>query len=157
MDKREKNKRDRLVKYLEKMDAGLKSVFGNAYTDAFKLTEVKNAIKSGESFTWKGNPAAERKFDAQLHKYATQQRGGMNLSERVWNLAGGMKNEMERIIQSQIAEGKSADDVSREIRKCLNDPDRSTKTVPVPVRDKDGKIVREPLKEFYVSRKHFIK
>jgi hypothetical protein len=208
MDEREKKERERLIAYLEKIAAGLKSVYGNAYADALKLTDVKNAIKNGESFTWKGNPIARRKLDALLktlsgqtenlirngitgswkmgesavkdavlnefgkgeygddvnktieqavvdqrasgmnaHRFATQKRGGMNLSERVWNLTGEAKNEIERLIQSRIAEGKSADDVSRDIRKYLNEPERSTKTVPVPVRDKAGNIVREPLRD----------
>jgi hypothetical protein len=186
----------------------LKSVYGNAYVDAFKLTEVKNAIQKGEPFTWKGNTAAERKLNVLLkslagqtegiirngitgswkfgesdvkdavlkefgkvensdgvnrtleqavkdrrasgmdaHRYAAQKRDGMNLSKRVWKLTGGMKDELERMIQSRIAAGKSADDVSRDIRKYLNESERSTKTVPVAVRDRKGNIVREPLRD----------
>ncbi|MDR2139779.1 MAG: hypothetical protein LBP50_09560, partial [Tannerella sp.] len=204
MDEREDIAREKLIAYLERVVAELKRVFGNTYVDAFGLTEVKNALESGEPFTWKGNPAAERKLNALLralagqtehiirngiagswklgesdvkdavlyelgkdknsdevnrtleqavkdrradgmnaHRYATQKRGGMNLSERVWNLTGEAKKEIERIVQSRIAEGKSADGVSRDIRKYLNEPERSTKTVPVPVRDKNGHILKD--------------
>jgi hypothetical protein len=58
--------------YVNKLIASLKSLYGSAYTDVFKLTEVKNAIKDGKQFTWNGNPNAERKLDEQLKSLSRQ-------------------------------------------------------------------------------------
>jgi hypothetical protein len=184
MSSEEINRR-KLIAYINSLQSALKNVYGNAYTDVFKLTEIKNAIKNGEDFTWKGNPTAERKLDEQLkllarqteniirngitgswklgtgdakdkiltafgktkysnevnatleqankehrvkamsaHQFANQKQGGLNLSDRVWNLNGNAKKELEIIIQNRILEGKSADDITADITKYLNEPDK---------------------------------
>ena len=56
--------------------------------------------------------------------FAGGKRGGLTLSERVWNIAGGAKTELEAIIQNGIIEGKGAQDISRSIQGYLQNPDR---------------------------------
>lgn len=58
------------------------------------------------------------------HAFYTQENGGLGISSRVWNVAGGAKQELETIIQNGILEGKSADEVARSIKGYLNEPDR---------------------------------
>jgi hypothetical protein len=190
-------------------------MYGNAYTDVFKLTEIKNAIKNGENFTWKGNPNAERKLDEQLkllsrqtenlirngitgawklgesevkdailkdfgksefaqeanatleqaikdqrakgmnaYKFANQKQGGLNLSDRVWNLNGNARKELETIIQNRILEGKIADDITSDITKYLNEPDKLFRRVKVPVKDKEGNIIGEKLELSEAAKKY---
>jgi len=47
----------------------------------------------------------------------------VNLSDKVWNLEGNTKNEIDIIVQNGIKEGKSADQISREVNKYLKEPD----------------------------------
>lgn len=52
-----------------------------------------------------------------------------SLSEKVWNLTDNTKSEIETMVQNAIKEGKSVDEVSREVRKYLNEPDRLYRAV----------------------------
>lgn len=81
---------------------------------------------------------------------------GMGLSERVWNHVSVLKQEVETVVdtaaaysqnginatqsleklQSAIGTGLSADDLSREIRSCLKEPNRLFRRV----RDKYGNL-----------------
>jgi GNAT superfamily N-acetyltransferase len=58
------------------------------------------------------------------HRFANQKRGGLNVSDRVWNLMGNAGKEIESLVQYGIKEGVSADSLSRNITKYLNEPDR---------------------------------
>jgi hypothetical protein len=60
---------------------------------------------------------------------SNEKRGGLNLSQRVWNLNGNAKSEIESIIQAGIKEGKSSDEISRSIQKYLNNPDALFRSV----------------------------
>jgi hypothetical protein len=58
------------------------------------------------------------------HTFAARKEGGLTLSNRVWNLAGNAKKDLEVIIQNGILEGKSADEISRGLKDYLNEPDK---------------------------------
>lgn len=178
------DKRGELIAYIQNLENQLARVFGNTYAEVLRLGEVRAAIASGDTFTWKGNPVAERKLNAQLqiltrqtgllirngitgswkrgesqvkdeildrfdkgdnksevnatleqavkdhrskgmtaHVFATRKEGGLTLSSRVWNLAGSAKKDLETIIQNGILEGKGADEISRNLKQYLNEPD----------------------------------
>ena len=65
----------------------------------------------------------QRRQGAGAHATATSEKDGLAVSGRVWNLAGNAKQELETMIQNGIIEGKSPNEVSRDIRKYLNNPD----------------------------------
>lgn len=67
------------------------------------------------------------------HVYATRKNGGLTISGRVWNFTGNAKQEIETIVQNGILEGKSPNEVSRDIRKYLNNPDALFRRVRNPV------------------------
>lgn len=177
--------RQAVIKYIASVEKQLYALFGSTYHAALKLTEVRKAIEAGDTFTWKGNPAAERKLNRYLqdltnktalivkngivsswnkgetnaklpvlkslgltpalrkeandicdaavrahrakgatgHAYANAERGGMNLSARVWNITEKAKNELETIIQNGVLEGKSPEEVSRSVRGYLKNPE----------------------------------
>lgn len=48
---------------------------------------------------------------------------GVDISKRVWNYNDSSKTEIEIMIQQGIMQGKSADDMTKDIRKYLNNPD----------------------------------
>lgn len=60
----------------------------------------------------------------------------MNLSSRVWNLSGQFKEELELAVEAAMAKGMSADEMSRKVRRYLNEPDRLFRRV----RDKSGAL-----------------
>lgn len=58
--------RQEVIKYIASVEKQLYALFGSTYEAALKLTDVRKAIEAGATFTWKGNPAAERKLDQYL-------------------------------------------------------------------------------------------
>lgn len=60
------DKRQEVIRYIASVEKQLYALFGRTYHAALKLAEVRKAIEAGASFTWKGNPAAERKLDQYL-------------------------------------------------------------------------------------------
>lgn len=60
----------------------------------------------------------------------------MTLSSRVWNLSGQFKQEIELAVEAVMAQGMSADNLSREVRQYLNEPSRLFRRV----RDKSGAL-----------------
>ncbi len=49
--------------------------------------------------------------------------GGLGLSERVWQYTGQLRTDLEAALQVGIAEGKSAQQLARQVRKYLQDPE----------------------------------
>ena len=61
---------------------------------------------------------------------------GMKLSQRVWNLTDQFRQELELALDLGIGEGKSADRMSRDVRRYLRNPDKLFRRV----RDKHGNL-----------------
>lgn len=61
---------------------------------------------------------------------------GLGLSERVWRYAGELKDAMELGIDVALGEGKSAQELSRDLRSYLKEPHRLYRRV----RDKGGNL-----------------
>lgn len=74
-----------------------------------------------------------------LEALATFQRrkmNGLGLSDRVWNLTDSFRAELELALDVGIGEGRSASQISRDIRGYLNQPDKLFRRV----RDKHGNL-----------------
>lgn len=74
--------------------------------------------------------------DRALVSFQQREVAGMNLSERVWKLAGNTQRDMERAIEVALAEGTPAAKLSRRVRELLQEPHRLYRRV----RDKDGNL-----------------
>ena len=61
---------------------------------------------------------------------------GMGLSDRIWNYTGQMKTQMELGIDIALGDGKSAQQLSKDLRQYLVDPDKLFRRV----RDKHGNL-----------------
>ena len=59
-----------------------------------------------------------------LAAFQNRKVAGMNLSKRVWNITGTFTQEMELALSVALAEGRSADDISRDVRHLLKYPDK---------------------------------
>lgn len=53
-----------------------------------------------------------------------KQRDGLNLSGRVWNLAGNAKKEIEVILQNAIKEGRRGTEIAKDLRRFLIEPSK---------------------------------
>lgn len=62
-------------------------------------------------------------------QYANARRGGFSISQRVWNTTKRSKQEIEVFIQNGIIEGKSASDLSVDIRDNLRNPHKLFRSV----------------------------
>ena len=78
----------------------------------------------------------DKNLDA-LSAFQKRKVGGMDLSQRVWNYTGQMKTQMELGIDIAVGEGKSAAQLSRDLRKYLVDPDKLFHKV----KNKHGNLV----------------
>jgi hypothetical protein len=61
---------------------------------------------------------------AAAERFADMKRNGLNLSDRIWKLGNGTKQEIETIIQNGMKEGKSADELAKQLKQYLNEPDK---------------------------------
>jgi hypothetical protein len=119
----------------------------NKQANAFFLNGIERSWKTGEdSYMDKmrlalSGKARQRKYFDEMRDRATRQQrdqgaqaaaarfadqklGGLKLSDRVWDMSKNMKGEIETIIQNGMKEGKSAQQLSKELRKYLNEPDK---------------------------------
>lgn len=71
-----------------------------------------------------------------LSAFQNRKEGGLNLSQKVWKYVGEFKDAMELGIDIGLGDGKSAQELSRDLRKYLNEPDRLYRRV----RDKGGNL-----------------
>lgn len=71
-----------------------------------------------------------------LNAFIDRKEAGMVLSKRVWNLTQQFKDEMELALELGMGEGKSAAELSRDIRKYLKEPNKLFRRV----RDKSGAL-----------------
>ena len=72
-----------------------------------------------------------------LSSFQHRKINGLNLSDRVWNYTNQFKGELELGFDIGLGEGKSAAELSRDLRSYLNDPDKLFRRV----RDKHGNLV----------------
>lgn len=78
----------------------------------------------------------DRNLDA-LAAFQGRKVDGMNLSQRVWKYVGQFKDQIENALDVGLGEGRSADELSRDVRQNLRDPNRLFRRV----RDKRGNLV----------------
>jgi hypothetical protein len=74
--------------------------------------------------------------EAALNTYLKRVEAGFTISGRVWRLVNGARDQIELYLSSGISTGKPAADISRDIRKYLNEPNKLFRRV-----RQDGKLV----------------
>ena len=119
------------------------------------LAEVVNGITSGWNLSGEKNDYLVEQVlkssgltEEQITEYRTTRNteardaflrrkvGGLGLSDRVWNLTEQFKTELELALDVGIGEGRSAQQISRDVRQYLNQPDKLFRRV----RDKHGNL-----------------
>lgn len=102
-----------------KNDAFIKSIFD---TSKLKKSELKQMT--------------DKRLDA-LASFQGRKVAGMNLSQRVWKYTTQFREQIEHALDVGLGEGRSAQELSRDVRQNLNDPTRLFRRV----RDKRGNLV----------------
>lgn len=139
---RTKDRIDSLIKrmafnMLLTIDTGMEAEWGlaNDQNDAL-IESVFSSTPQPRQKTEPITPPAnylDRNEEA-LKAFRIQKVGGMTLSDRVWNYTGQFKGELEMAIDVGLGQGRSAAQLSQDIRKYLNEPDKLFRRV----RDKRG-------------------
>lgn len=78
---------------------------------------------------------ADRNLEA-LKAFQTRTTDGLNLSDRVWRINRQFNGQMELAIDVALGDGRSAAELSRDVRGLLNQPDKLFRRV----RDKYGNL-----------------
>lgn len=81
------------------------------------------------------NKMQDRNLDA-LSAFQKRKVDGLDLSQRVWKYVNQYRDQLEVALDVGLGEGRSADQLSRDVRQNLKDPDRLFRRV----RDKRGNL-----------------
>ena len=84
-----------------------------------------------------------------LKTFLKRKHDGMNLSERIWKVSEGAKENLEYYLASGLSDGRPAALIAQDIRYCLKEPDRRFHRI----RDYKGRLVAsQPMKEYRPGR-----
>ena len=105
------------------------------------ITDKLNTVKSKIPVDTYENKLRELATQSQnksaFEAFQTRKKGKFTTSERVWNIAGQAKENIELAIDVVLKEGMSAQELARAIKGNLNNPDALFRRV----RDKHGNLV----------------
>lgn len=126
---------------MQDLGASLQTNIEDGDQESWTLSNTKNDTMVDSIIGKKQLPAKTVKAWKHPHlealgAFISRKEAGMNLSKRVWNLTQQFKNEMELALELGMGEGKSAAELSRDIRKYLQYPDKLFRRV----RDKSGAL-----------------
>lgn len=126
---------------MQDLGASLQTNIEDGDQESWTLSNTKNDAMVDSIIGKKQLPAKTVKAWKYPHlealgAFISRKEAGMNLSKRVWNLTQQFKNEMELALELGMGEGKSAAELSRDIRKYLQYPDKLFRRV----RDKSGAL-----------------
>ena len=107
-------------------------LFACAKNDGF-ISSIMDTSKVSKA---RLNKMQDRNLDA-LSAFQSRKVEGMNLSQRIWKYVDQYKAQMESALDVGLGEGRSADELSRDVRQNLCDPNRLFRRV----RDKRGNLV----------------
>lgn len=124
---------------IRKLRKNLKYLIEKGDEQEWQLSCAKNDAMIDMLFRSTGIPKSVLKRYKQpnysaLKAFQTRKWNGMNLSDRVWYLSEQFKGELEMSLDMGLGEGKSAAQISRDVRQSLRHPDKLFRRV----RDKHG-------------------
>jgi hypothetical protein len=122
------------------------------------IDKIKDSVKwSWEQANQKNDDIIKKMFDKhdmtppkdllnhnrrQFTEFQSRKTNGFTLSERVWdyNKHPNLKNEIQELINNAIREGRSAQQLSEDVRKYLKEPEKLFRRI----RGKDGNLKLSP-------------
>jgi len=109
---------------------GIKSEWNNANDINDKLIKILVTNIDDYPQYFQRNEAARQMYTARVG------RDGLNLSQRIWRNVSQFKEEIEMAFDVGLSDGRSAAELSRDIRKYLNEPEKLFRRV----RDTRGNL-----------------
>lgn len=117
-------------KIMKRLGQGVNVVVVDGVKASWNLAQEKNNELTRKIF---GRAKTKKLTPEQLQAYFTRNEdglaaflerktAGLNLSDRVWKLTESFKEEMEIAIEQGMRDGRSADQLSRDIRQYLKQP-----------------------------------
>lgn len=140
--------KDRLDNLLKKVREQIEAVIINGINAEWELSNIKNdeVVKDNIGRMWKGKRGAQhivrnskRYFqnnEKACEAFITRKESGLNLSDRVWRYTNQFKGEIEMGLDLGLREGKSAEEMGRDLRQYLQQPDKLFRRV----RDEHGQL-----------------
>ncbi|MFJ1490511.1 hypothetical protein [Capnocytophaga canis] len=107
-------------------------LFANKKNDAFLNTIIESSVLKKVIL----KKHQDHNLDA-LKTFQKRKVDGMNLSQRVWKYTKQYKDQIETALDVGLGEGKSAAELSKDVRENLQNPDALFRRV----RDKRGQLV----------------
>lgn len=133
--------RKRIEALQKRMASDIEAVVYNGIDEQWALADGKTSALITTAFAGlSAEELEERKAkyltnrDDAREAFKTRKENGMNISDRVWRYTDQFKEEMEMGIDLGLRDGKSADALSRDLRKYLNNPNMLFRRV----RDEHG-------------------
>lgn len=127
---------------LDKLHADIQSNIQDGIVTHWDMANLKNNKLVGNwaegiKLSKDGIPTSFNQLNlAALDTFINRTTAGMNLSERVWNLTNGAKDQLELYLASGISTGRSAAEIAGDIKQYLNEPNRLFRRV-----RQEGKLV----------------
>lgn len=134
--------KERLNKTLSKIADEVKIAIDQATREEWEESNLKNDELVDYLFAKTGIPRERieqfynRNLEA-LEAFQSRKEGRLGLSDRVWKITEQYKGEVELGIDVALGEGRSAAQLSRDVRQYLKDPDNLFRRV----RNKRGQLV----------------
>ena len=131
----------RMEELMADMQSQILALVTNGITSEWGLSDEKNDYLVAEILASTSLPENEvkryqiRNREA-LSAFQRRKVNGLGLSDRVWNLTKQFKTELELALDVGIGEGRSAQQISRDVRGYLNQPDKLFRRV----RNKHGSL-----------------
>jgi len=127
---------------LGKLNKDIEAYIGNGVVSNWDMANLKNNKLVGKwadgiKLTKNGIPASFNQLNiGAMEAFLARTAAGMTISERVWNLTAGAKDQVELYLSSGISTGKSAAGIARDIKQYLNEPNKLFRRV-----RQEGKLV----------------
>lgn len=138
------NTRKKIEKLLNDLQSGVTAVIVNGIRSEWTLANNKNDELArqvfGESIGELTKEQERRYFStngAARDAFIKRKTDGLGLSDRVWKYTNQFKEEIELGLDLGIRSGRSADEMSRDLRNYLQHPDKLFRRV----RNKHGQLV----------------
>jgi hypothetical protein len=138
------NTRKKIEKLLNDLQSGVTAVIVNGIRSEWTLANNKNDELARQVFgdsVGKLTKELERRYfstnGAARDAFIKRKTDGLGLSDRVWKYTNQFKEEIELGLDLGIRSGRSADELSRDLRSYLQHPDKLFRRV----RNKHGQLV----------------
>ena len=138
------NTRKKIEKLLNDLQSGVMTVIVNGIRSEWTLANNKNDELARQVFgdnVGKLTKEQERRYfstnGAARDAFIKRKTDGLGLSDRVWKYTSQFKEEIELGLDLGIRSGRSADELSRDLRSYLQHPDKLFRRV----RNEHGQLV----------------